>query len=93
MRQRIARTGLRAFVGSALGGALVGASAGLYAGGEGAMAGGLVGLIAGWLAGFGVIRTKAWGDARNRELDRHIYQPAPDRRPDEPIAPEPGAAT
>lgn len=57
------------------------------------MAGGLVGLIAGWLAGFGVIRTKAWGDARNRELDRHIYQPAPDRRPDEPIAPEPGAAT
>lgn len=93
MRQRIARTNLRAFVGSALGGALVGASAGLYAGREGAMAGGTVGLITGLLAGFGVIRTKAWGDARNRELDRHIYEPVPDPDEDQPGAAEVGAAT
>jgi len=81
MRQRIARTNLRAFVGSALGGALVGASTGLYADREGALAGGVVGMFAGLLAGLGVIRTKAWGDARNRELDRHIvgtYEPEDD---------------
>jgi len=38
-------------------------------------------MFAGLLAGLGVIRTKAWGDARNRELDRHIvgtYEPEDD---------------
>lgn len=75
MRQRIARTHIRAFCGSAVGGALIGASSGLYAGREGVLVGALVGTLAGLLAGLGIIRTKAWGDARNRELDRYLVGP------------------
>jgi len=87
MRQRIARTNIRGFCGSAVGGALVGASSGLYAGREGALAGGLIGIVLGLLAGLGVIRTKAWGDARNRELDRYIVGPyEPRREPNESLA-------
>lgn len=87
MRQRIARTHIRAFCGSAVGGALIGASSGLYAGREGVLVGALVGTLAGLLAGLGIIRTKAWGDARNRELDRYIVGPyEPRREPNESLA-------
>lgn len=83
MHQRIARSNLRTFFGAGLGGALVGASTGMYAGSDGALAGSIIGFFVGMLAGMGIVSTKAWGDAKNRELDRHlvgVYEP---KRPEE----------